>query len=145
MASQTLITYAPDAVVATVGGLALDGFSDGTHINIELDGDGTQVRRGNDGSVARSMSASRTVTITFQFFQGSSGNRILNGLWAADQISKAGVFPVLIENLTGDELFACGQAWIIKPAAQGLAQTIENREWRLTGVLADLSKFFSIT
>lgn len=144
MTSTTLLTYAPDAVIVSAGGVVLDGFADGTHVNIELDGDGTQVRRGNDGSVARSMSASRTVTITLMVWQGSQANRVLNGLWVADQVTKQGVFPILIENLTGDELFASSQTWVIKPAAQGLAQNVETRDWRLTAVLADLSKFVSI-
>lgn len=145
MADLNVITYAPDAVNVSVGGVPLSGFSDGTHINIELDGDGTQVRTGNDGTVARSMSARRTATVTLNMMQGGTGNTLLTGLWVADQVSKAGIFPIFIENLTGDELFAAGQAWIIKPPAQGLEATVANREWRLTAVVADLSKFFSTT
>lgn len=143
--AEPVITYAPDAVTVSCGGVSIDGFADGTHINIELDGEGTQVRRGNTGTVARSMTASRTCTVTLTLLQGSSGNRRLNALWAADQISKSGIFPILIENLTGDELFVSSQAWIIKPAAQGLAATVETRQWRLTAVLADVSKFFGLS
>lgn len=90
--ADALITYAADDVTVSCGGFIIDGFADGTHINIELDGEGTQVRRGNTGTVARSMTVSRTCTVTLTLLQGSSGNRRLNALWTADQITKAGVF-----------------------------------------------------
>ena len=125
-------TYASDQVVMIVGGIPLSGFADGTFVEIEQLGDGTSSQSGGDGEIARAFSPDKRYQVTITLQNTSSGNDTLNGLLAADEVTRKGIFPVLIEDLSGRTIFAASQAWLNKRPNAALSKAIENRAWVLT-------------
>lgn len=130
--STEVKTYASDQVVLIVGGVPLSGYADGTFVEIEQLGDGTSSQSGGDGEIARSFSPDKRYQVTFTLQQTSSSNDVLNGLLAADEVTRKGLFPVLIEDLSGRTVFGAAQAWVNKRPNAALSKAVENRAWVLT-------------
>jgi hypothetical protein len=130
--STEVKTYASDQVVMIIGGVPLTGFADGTFVEIEQLGDGTSSQSGGDGEIARAFSPDKRYQVTITLQQTSSSNDILGGLLQADEITRKGIFPVLIEDLSGRTVFAASQAWVNKNPNAPLSKSLENRAWVLT-------------
>lgn len=125
-------TYASDQVVIIVGGVPLSGYADGTFVEIEQLGDGTSSQSGGDGEIARAFSPDKRYQVTCTLQSTSSSNDILNALLAADEVTRKGIFPILIEDLSGRTLFGAAQAWVNKRPNAALSKNIETRPWVLT-------------
>lgn len=125
-------SYASDLVVVIVGGVPLTGFTDGTFVEIEQMGDGTSSQSGGDGEIARSFSADKRHKVTVTLQSTSDGNDVLDALYTVDGITRAGIFPILVEDLSGRTEFSAGQAWIDKRPNASLSKAVEPRAWVIT-------------
>lgn len=122
-------TYDFKSVAVIVGGRIISGFAEGDAIGVERDTDAWTEQVGAEGEVTRSKSNNKMGKITLRLQQASESNDVLMGLYAADQLSNAGVFPVLIKDNSGRQLHAAEQAWIKKLPAAPLGQESAAREW----------------
>lgn len=86
--------------------------------------------RGADGSVVRSYTGAPSFELKFKFLQTSAMNGIFSGIHEADKLTNGtGVFPVLIKNNKGSDVFTCLSAWITGPPAYSIGAKAGSVEW----------------
>lgn len=130
--SGGLHTYNAARVVVIVNGLSINGFADGTFVNIEMINDAITAQVGADGEIARAISTDRRCTVTLTLQQTSESNVFLSTMFNIDMLTCGGrAGPILIQDLCGDTLFAASQCWITKPATVEFSKEITTRAWAL--------------
>src|SRR5688572_21141371 len=78
------------------GAALIEGFAEGTHVNIEYVNDLYTLKVGADGEGMYTKSNDLSATVTLTLMPGSAGNVILQSLFAADVIGNLGLFPLVI-------------------------------------------------
>ena len=102
-----IANYCPDEVsVLLAGFIPLDGFIDGTFIEITKDVQPFRSVTSADGKVSRLYSQSGVYNVSLTLMSTSGGNDILTKLWQLDEITQKGKFPLLIKDKTG--------TWVLK-------------------------------
>jgi len=124
-------TYSPGKVVVTVAGQEINGFADGTFVQIERVSDGATSQAGADGEVARALSSDQRHRVTLTLQQTSPANTVLSTLADIDAMTCGGTFPVTVQDLCGDSLFAAEQAWPVRKANVEYSNEVTTREWVL--------------
>jgi len=132
-------TYDPAQVVVTIAGVPMSGYTDGTFLEIVRNEPTWNTVVGADGIVTRGKTNNNTGTLTLTLKQSSPSNDVLSGLLIADEVSNAGVFPVLIKDLSGNSIYFTAQGWITTFANSTFAKEITDRSWTIS--LADTDFF----
>lgn len=128
---MTLANYSPESVSCLAFGIPLNGFSDGTFINISKDKVAYGSTETTDGQVARIYTNSQTYTISLTFHRGSTSNDILTKLWQLDELSQVGKFPLFIKDLSGTDLFFSTSTWIEGVPNMVQSTNFDTRTWIL--------------
>jgi len=126
---MALKTYAPDSVVINFAGAILTGYAEGSFITVERETDGFNKVTGADGLTTRVKSANRSGSVTLTLAQSSDANAILSALQIADDLTRGGVFPLLVKDVSGNSLFTAEQAWIRKSANAEFSSDFTGRQW----------------
>jgi len=134
-----LKTYDPKLVILTVGGAVINGFADGTFVSAERSNDMFTKVVGADGITSRAKSNDKSGTITITLAQTSSGNDILSGYAARDELANAGVVTVSCKDLSGRSTFFSATGWIRKVPNSEFGKEVGDREWAID--CADLELF----
>lgn len=134
-----LYTYDFKKVLALVGGVPMQGFADGTGIEVELDDDLWVIVTGADGETARARRHGLVATMKLTFMQTSPSNDVLSGLVLVDILENAGVVPVLVKDVLGSSVFFSARGFVKKPAGSSFGKEVGNREWSL--VLPGIDQF----
>lgn len=130
MASDVLFNYCPESVVFLLAGfIPVEGFVDGTFIEISKDLIPFTSQRTPDGSVSRLYNNDQTYTITLTIHNGSSSNDVLTKLWQIDEITQRGKFPLFIKDNSGTDLFFSTSTWIEGVPAIVKSNGIDARQW----------------
>lgn len=125
-------TYDPNDVQIIMGGVPITGFADGTFINIAHDEDAYTKTVGADGEVSRARSNNRSATVTLTLKQTSASNDALSGFYAADELSNAGVVPLMVKEIgSGRTLVFAQAAWVQKVPDVGYSKDVEDRAWTI--------------
>ena len=132
-------TFDPNEVALIFGGVPLSGYPDGTFVSVERNEDSFSSISGADGVVSRSKSNNKTGKITFTLQATSPSNDVLSGFLATDELTNAGILPVLVKDNSGRTLCSAANAWISKPSNVSFSKEIESREWIIE--CADLEMF----
>lgn len=132
-------TYSPKKVAVIVAGYIINGYADGTFVNVERAADTFTKVVGADGEVGRVHSADRSGKITITLQQTSESNDVLSALQQADELTLSGKFPVAVKDNNGTSLYVAGDAWVMKPVNSEYASTMSTREWTIE--CADLIPF----
>lgn len=122
-------TYAPEKLAIIVGGFIMQGYADGTFVNVERNTETFQTVVGADGEGTRVKSADKSGKITITLKQSSDSNDVLSGLEIADEATLQGYVPVLVKDANGRSLYAAETAWVEKPANAEFSKELSNREW----------------
>lgn len=122
-------TYDPGKVVVNVGGIPIEGFADGTFVNVERSSDTFTKSTGADNRTTRIKQGDKSGTITITLSQSSPSNDVLSGIMLLDETTNDGVVPILVKDLLGTTLAVSAYSWIRKPPAAPFAKSISNREW----------------
>lgn len=128
---MTLANYSPESVNCLAFGIPLNGFADGTFINISKDKVAYGSTETTDGQVARIYTNSQTYTISLTFHRGSTSNDILTKLWQLDELSQVGKFPLFIKDLSGTDLFFSTSTWIESVPNMVQSTNFDTRTWIL--------------
>jgi len=136
---MALRTYNPASVIISIGGVPMSGFADGTFLMIERDEDAFTKVTGADGYTTRVKSNNRCGSLTLTLKQSSPSNDVLSGFANLDELSNAGVVPILIRDISGTSTYFSATGWIRKYPSSEFAKELSNREWILD--LADLDVF----
>ena len=124
-------TYDPKNTVVTVAGIPVGGYADGTFIKVTRDEDAFKKVTGADGYTARVKSNNRGGAIEITLMQTSSSNSLLSALAVADELTSAGIVPVMVKDLTGVSTSFSGTAWVKKMPDQEFSKELSNRVWIL--------------
>lgn len=125
-----IFNYCPDEVNALVAGIVpLNGFVDGTFIEISKDLQAFTPARSSDGIVARVGSRDQTYTIKITLHCGSETNDLLTKLWLLDEATQMGKFPLIVKDNSGGDLFFSTTTWIESPAMIDKSTGVDSRVW----------------
>ncbi len=131
-------TYDPKAVIVTVGGIPMSGYSDGTFLEIDRNEPTWNMVVGADGLVTRGKTNNFSGTMTLTLKQSSPSNDVLSGFMAVDEATNNGVFPVLVKDLSGNSIYFSSSAWINQYANSTFDKAITDRQWTLSLSEADI-------
>lgn len=132
-------TYDPKAVKIIFGTHEIQGFADGTFLNIEYDENAFQKVVGADGGTSRAKMNNNGGLATITIKQTSPSNDFLSGIALSDRLSSLGILPFFVTDKSGKTLAVSAASWIQKPASSEFSKEITNREWAIE--LADLDMF----
>ena len=131
-------TYDPKQVIVTIAGVPMSGFSDGTFLEIDRNEPTWTLVVGADGLVTRGKTNNFSGTMTLTLKQSSPSNDILSALMAADEASNAGIFPVLVKDLSGNSVYFSATAWVNQYANSTFDKAITDRQWTFSLSEADM-------
>jgi len=134
-----LRTYNPKQVTIIFGVHTLEGFGPDTKVVVARDEQSWTKQVGVDGQVTRSKSNNKSGTITITLMQTSASNDFLSGIAITDELSSAGVLPVLVKDNNGTSLYSAVEAWVQKPSDASFGLEANTREWVID--VAELSIF----
>lgn len=124
-------SYDPSQVSVIVGGVIVDGWSDGDAIKAERAEDNYMTKVGIDGSVGRARNANKMGTFTFTLKSTSPANAALSALCAVDDLINDGLvaFPIAIVDGSGKDLAGATQCWIQKVPPLVKGKEVGDNEW----------------
>lgn len=131
-------TYDPKAVIITVGGVPMSGFSDGTFLQIVRNEPTWNLVVGADGFATRGKTNNFSGLMTITLKQSSPSNDVLSGFIAADELTNAAIVPILVKDLSGNSTYFSGQGWVQQWADSTFDKAITDREWILALATLDL-------
>ncbi|RYF36590.1 MAG: DUF3277 family protein [Cytophagaceae bacterium] len=126
---MTVRTYSPSEFSVTVGALILTGFAQDTMITVSRKTPTWSSTAGSDGFVTRARSADKRGDITLTLDMSSPSNDDLTALFAADEMTGKGVFPIMIRDGSGSSVASAASAWIVSPATLEYGNGVVGRAW----------------
>lgn len=138
---STLFNYSPESVTALIAGfIPVEGYVNGTFINITKDVLPFTAARTPDGTVARIYNNDQTYTIECTLHSGSNTNDLLTKLWNIDEITNGKLkFPFLLKDNSGSDLFFSTTTWIESPPAMVKSTGVDGRTWTLRSAFATIN------
>jgi len=124
-------TFDPANVIVSIGGTPMSGFADGTFVIVSRDEDIFSKISGADGEVSRAKSNNRSGSLTLTLMQTSMSNDVLSAIAVLDEISNAGIVPVLVKEIGTSTILMAGEGWVKKMPDAAYSKNVENREWVL--------------
>ena len=133
----TIASYCPDIVDVLVAGfIKVDGFVDGTFVQIDKDEMPYSSIRMPDGTVARKYNNSQTYTITITLHSAAEANNLFTKLWQIDELTQKGKFPILVKDRSGSDLLFSTESWIEAVPSMGKSNAIDSRVWVIKSAYA---------
>ena len=124
-------TYDSKKLIVAWGGIVVRGTAPGVFINIDHNEDTWTLAVGSDGEGARSRSNNNSGRVTITMLQTSLTNQQFSQQHFIDRQTGAAIYPLLVKNVLGLDLYQAATAWLVKPATATFGNEIENREWIL--------------
>lgn len=127
--SLPLGTYDPGLVVATFFGIPIQGYGDGTFIEVDRSEDAWIPYKGARGDIARARNRDRSGTITITLMATSPTCALLSAIANQDELLGTGVGTVTIKDVLGTTLCSGTAAWVQKHPTITFAKEVETREF----------------
>lgn len=125
---MSLKTYNPKQVLISAGNHSVSGYSDGSFVSIEANGDGITKKVGCDGEVVRSIDPDATAKIKITVLMQSPTIAWAQQQYDKDRETGEGTFPLLIKDLKGGLIFSASDAWVVKPPSREFGKDMPDRE-----------------
>lgn len=123
--------YDPKLVAVTFAGILIDGYADGSFIEIEYRNDLWDILVGADGFGVFAKSNDKSAIVTVRLMPGASANAALSAKVAADLTSlNAGFGPLSIFDSASLSQHTAPRARIMKPPSRTYAKTVEAIEYQ---------------
>lgn len=129
--SSKVKTYNPKEVTIACGSHIVTGIADDSFISIEANGDGITKKVGCDGEIVRAVSPDNTYKVKISLLQTSDSNAFFSNMVDVDRDTGDGIFPILIKDLKGGQVFSTEAAWVTKKASFARGKETNNREWEI--------------
>lgn len=124
--------YDPKEVFVNFGTATIDGFADGTFVEIEPSADTFSSEVGADGQVIRVRSHDSRAMARITLLQSSGSNDVLSGFHTADKaVDGTGILPFLIKDGNGSTTLASARGWIKKLPNVSYSGGAETRVWEI--------------
>jgi hypothetical protein len=125
-----LWTFIPEDVTVSIGAFYfVEGFSEGTFIEVSKDIQPLVTVRSTDGQVARRRVINDTYTIKLTVLRASAANNALTRLWKLDELTDQGKFPILIKDHSGTGYFFSKSAWVENIPSLQYSTSMESNTW----------------
>jgi hypothetical protein len=125
------MTYDPKKVIITLGGVPINGYADGSFVQVDPNSETWTKKVGADGEVSRSLSNDNTHTVQITLKQTSLSNAYLRTVYKADKLTGLGMLPLSITDLnTGTPRF-WPQAWRNTDPSDGRAKEETDMQWTI--------------
>jgi hypothetical protein len=154
---MALWTYSPvDVDIYIAGAFKMEGFIDGTFVQVKKASDQYSFRESTDGVVTRTAINSHTYNVTITLAQSSPTNSLLTKIVEIDELTHLGIFPIIIKDRSGSSFFFSPSVWINKTPELTFGTELESRTWELiasygsmnvgdnTGDQSDFESLFTI-
>jgi len=112
-----------------IGGVPIQGFADGTGINLERAEDLFTKVVGADGKTSRSKSNDLSGRLTITLKQTSPSNDYLSSIAQLDETTNVGIVPMILKDFNGTTVATSSALWNVKKPGVELAKELTNREW----------------
>lgn len=128
--AEGLANYSPEDVDILVAGMfRVEGFVDGTFINIEKDEPNFRTKVTADGVATRIAVPNPLYTVRITLASTSESNQVFTRLVTIDSLTRAGKFPLMIKDRSGGSVFFSAQSWVEEQADGVFSEGIESRQW----------------
>lgn len=128
-----LRNYYSDQVFITFGAVLVDAgaYHDGDFVSLEPVADRFTSFVGAGGEVVHSRTNDNRWTVTLRLHQASPTNSLLSAIAELDRIAPngAGVFPLTVNDSSGNALYFGEKARIMKVPAANFGTEVSVREW----------------
>jgi hypothetical protein len=129
---MSLVHYSPKDVSVTIAGFyQVEGYVDGTFVNIIKDIKPFSVMKSMDGEVARIYRKDESFKVELTLAQSSGANDFLSSLYNIDVATQIGKFPLFIKDGRGTTNFLALTSWIEDIPNVSFSNGIESRTWVL--------------
>ena len=132
--AQYVATFDPLDVAIVFGGHTLDGYGEGTFVDISRESDLTNDVVGADGTVSRAKINDKRGNVKVTLLASSSSNKVLTQMFLNHEAKKgegSGAVALSVKNGVGKDLYTASESWILKPAAAVFSNKVEMREWTI--------------
>lgn len=125
-------TYSPKSVDVVVGGATLEGFAEGSMVEVAYNSDAFVLSMGTNGQGSRAQNDDLSARVTVHLAQTSPSNDVLTAFFNADRESPTGVpLPFMLKDRSGRTICTAETLWIVKPADVAFNNGISERAWTL--------------
>lgn len=126
-----MMTYNSSKVKIALGSHAVTGYAEDSFVVIEPIDGGVTSKAGCDGEIVRSVDPNERFTVKLTLLASSPTHRFLLNKYKQDKKDGSGVFPILVNDLTGEEKFSANKAWVTKLPSKTNGKESQNKEWVL--------------
>jgi hypothetical protein len=131
MAEKQLYTHNPNLFVLIIGGHIVQGFSEGSLVQVEMNADQVTLKTGVKGAAVRSISQDTSGRLTVSLMAGSPSNSFLSALADTDREDGTGTAPVQFTDLNGNMFVHAESAWVVKKPSADIQKEATERVWVL--------------
>ena len=124
-------TYNPKNVHLIYGGASIEGYAEGSYINVEFNNDQVALLVGADGKGTRSIVCDNSATITVRLLPTSTSNAVFQAARSADAAAGAGSLPLLLTNTETGQVYTTEGAWVQKQPGYDFQVEAQAVEWIL--------------
>ena len=111
---ETLANYDPAAVVASFGDIDIQGYADGTFLEVEHEEDSFTKKVGSTGAATRVMNRNRSGKITITLMHAAPTNDLLMAKYREDRATGLAYKAFQVKDLHGNMRCKAAECWIMK-------------------------------
>jgi hypothetical protein len=134
-----LYSFDPAQISVIIGGVEMSGFSDGTFVEVSVDGNDWEIISGADGDIVRAKKQNRVSTLSLTLLQSSPCNDILSAWRVLDKATMSGAVAAQIKDRSGSTLINADYSFIMQPATVTFSDGVETRTWNITLIDASVA------
>ena len=129
---MAILHYSPQDVTVSIAGMyLLDGYADGTFVNIVKEVKPFTSMTSMDGNRARVYNKDSGYQVELTLAQSSRSNDILSAIYNIDVATQIGKFPLFIKDNRGTTTFMALTAWVEDIPNVSFGNSLETRTWVL--------------
>ena len=130
---MTVRQYDPKLITLQFAGIVVEGYADGSFVEVEQTTESFTSYGGTDGTVSRSKSSDERSMVTVKLSQTSPTNALFSALHQRDKDlpNGAGVGQFLLEDRGGSLLVRGDEAWIVSRPKLERDRTVKEQEWKI--------------
>ncbi len=135
-----ILHYSPQDVTISIAGMyLLDGYADGTFVDIFKEVKPFTSAKSMDGGRARVYNKDSGYQVELTLAQSSQSNDILSAIYNIDVATQIGKFPLFIKDNRGSTTFMALTAWVEDIPRVTFSNGMETRTWVIGCTQASLN------
>lgn len=124
-------TYDPAAITIIIAGQIIEGYMDGTFVEVTRDEDTFTPVTGSGGESARTRNRNKTGKIVITLMQGSPSNAVLSAMHNTDEVLGVPPGPAMVKDNLGTTVLGGDACYLLKPADVQFGKDYSGRQWTI--------------